>query len=153
MDQHKVEVNIQLSWLKIILVNKGFDNIRQTDIFFLQDQDGKSRTGKMAHFSYSDSQSEHRICFILPMWGFSHIIINHYLLCFLIAYAVSVGGPLQLVPFFLSEINSYGLASMVLNVPSSAYCKHTCFNPVFYVFLLSSITYSYLSKEKSWLKK
>ena len=150
MDQHKVEVNIQLSWLKIILVNKGFDNIRQTDIFFLQDQDGKSRTGKMAHFSYSDSQSEHRICFILPMWGFSH---NHYLLCFLIAYAVSVGGPLQLVPFFLSEINSYGLASMVLNVPSLAYCKHTCFNPVFYVFLLSSITYSYLSKEKSWLKK
>ena len=153
MDQHKVEVNIQLSWPKIILVNKGFDNKRQTDIFFLQDQDGKSRTGKMAHFSYSDSQSEHRICFILPMWGFSHIIINHYLLCFLIAYAVSVGGPLQLVPFFLSEINSYGLASMVLNVPSLAYCKHTCFNPVFYVFLLSSITYSYLSKEKSWLKK
>ena len=151
MDQHKVEVNIQLSLLKIILVNKGFDNIHQTDIFFLQDQDGKSRTGKMAHFSYSDSQSEHRICFILPMWGFSHIIIiiNHYLLCFLIAYAVSVGGPLQLVPFFLSEINSYGLASMVLNVPSFAYCKHTCFNPVFYVFLLSSITYSYLSKEKS----
>ena len=151
MDQHKVD--IQLSWLRIILVNKGFDNIRQTDIFFLQDQDGKSRTGKMAHFSYSDSQSEHRICFILPMWGFSHIIINHHLLCFLIAYAVSVGGPLQLVPFFLSEINSYGLASMVLNVPSLAYCKHTCFNPVFYVFLLSSITYSYLSKEKSWLKK
>ena len=153
MDQNKVEVNIQLSLLKIILVNKGFDNIRQTDIFFLQDQDGKSRTGKMAHFSYSDSQSEHRICFILPMWGFSHIIINHHLLCFLIAYAVSVGGPLQLVPFFLSEINSYGLASMVLIVPSLAYCKHTCFNPVFYVFLLSSITYSYLSKEKSWLKK
>ena len=153
MDQHKVEVNIQLSWLKIILVNKGFDNIRQTDIFFLQDQDGKSRMGKMAHFSYLDSQSEHRICCILPTWGFSHIIINHYLLCFLIAYAVSVGGPLQLVPFFLSEINSYGLVSMVLNVPSLAYCKHTCFNPVFYVFLLSSITYSYLSKEKSWLKK
>ena len=51
--------------------------------------------------------------------------------------------------FFCMKINSYGLASMVLNVPSLAYCKHTCFNPVFYVFLLSSITYSYLSKEKS----
>ena len=36
---------------------------------------GKSRGARLAHLDHSSSQSECRICLILPACGFSHIII------------------------------------------------------------------------------
>ena len=41
----------------------------------MRDQCSKSRAARLAHLDHSSSQSECRICLILPTCGFSHTII------------------------------------------------------------------------------
>ena len=69
----KIEANIQSSWPnKLVQLRICYMTFGK---FFLRDVAGSPARARWLHLARSSSQSQRRICFILPARGASHIII------------------------------------------------------------------------------